>query len=184
MKRIPFHDAAVTEVECDDRGDGQWKGAGRVTGTPLVGQHAYNTSPAHDFAAELDTLADTIRDACLPHQLPPDATQRLVHWHKVAVLTSARSQSAIMLSSLIEQLTERKAVRIEMWGLAFAAGLPFVAGRTMGSVAQSIKCTRSAISKAAVRWTRTLKLEPSRYMKSVNAREAYAERQSQLTQRG
>jgi hypothetical protein len=49
--------------------------------------------------------------------------------------------------------------------------------RTMTAIANEIGCTRSAISKSAVLWSKTLSLEPSLYMKSKQARVAYRKRE-------
>ena len=132
---------------------------------------------ATDMTA-LDTALDCILDACLPHKLPIEAARAILAWHLREVRQAEQQQGAGLLHNLCERMTEHKAVRIEAWGLAFAAGLPFLSGRSMREIAKELSCTPAAISKSAIRWTRTLSLEPSRYMKSKQAREAYSRRQA------
>ena len=134
-----------------------------------------------DLSEQLDTTLAFILDACLPHHLPIEAAKRVLLWHLSEVRKAEQLCGSELIHDLVQRMTNHEAVRVEAWGLAFAAGLPFLQGQTMHEIAGQIGCTPAAISKSAVRWTKTLELEPSRYMKSVDARQAYRERQRRLS---
>ncbi len=130
-----------------------------------------------DIAALLDSELDQLRQVMLDatsHNVP--LAQAILAWHKQHVDSMARQIAAYMLVQVVEHWGKpTRNPTLKAWGLRFAANLDNVMGKTMTQVAKDLGVTRSAISKSANSWCDALGLPRSAYMKSQQARKAYAE---------
>jgi hypothetical protein len=56
--------------------------------------------------------------------------------------------------------------QVKAWGVMFALGHPYCAGRSMSEVAASMRVSRATISNAATEFCKAAQIPPSTYMKN------------------
>ena len=113
------------------------------------------------MAAQLDTDADQLKQAALPHQVPADAAKRQATWHAHQLESHTLQSQSDACYMLIERLTRncsKRDARLNVWGLVIAAGLDLTQGMSESAIAKTIGFTRSALSKRAREWRAELAL--------------------------
>jgi hypothetical protein len=70
---------------------------------------------------------------------------------------------------LISAALERQPDNADKWGVAFAVGASFCAGRSMADIAAKLGCSRALLSYKARQFCEDCSLPPSGYMKSEDA---------------
>jgi hypothetical protein len=56
--------------------------------------------------------------------------------------------------------------QVKAWGVMFALGHPYCAGKSMSEVAASMRVSRATISNAATEFCKAAQIPPSTYMKN------------------
>lgn len=129
-----------------------------------------------DPAAEFDTEIDELLEKYHKHE-PAEIIRQMYAWH----LTKVEGANNLIVSRILARLVafllrRRDSVKIAAIGISYAVGLDLLNGQTMTDIAAKLGCTRAAISKAANEAADALGIPRSRYLKSGDARKAYAVR--------
>lgn len=84
---------------------------------------------------------------------------------------------------LISEIIMQSNTRLTVECLALACGLTTMQGESMSSIADRHGISRAAVSRRCVDITKKLNLSPSRSMRSTKARNAYHEKQLELSRK-
>ena len=84
-----------------------------------------------------------------------------------------------LIRVLVGELLSQDNARLSIECLALVTGLSYT-GDSMTTIARRHNVTRAAVSKRCVEFTRALRLDPCRAMRSLKARESY--RKSRINQ--
>lgn len=136
-----------------------------------------------DMAKEIDTLEDEIQEAFSMLKTSREMAQwaaKLVRQVEERSMTVERSR---VLTKTVNFLVRKDNAKLAAIGISYAAGLDFLNGTTMTQIADKIGVTRAAVSKVANEFCDLLNIPRSRYMKSNEARQAYSQRQKNISRR-
>lgn len=132
-----------------------------------------------DIAKAIDTMLDSWLE--LTHKMSStDAVEYVYKLHCDMMDRAENIQRALILERMVRFLVKESNVRLAAIGLALAAGLECVNGKSMTQLAVECCCSRAAISKIANRACDALQLPRSRYMKSKESRKVYSNRAKQV----
>ena len=103
----------------------------------------------------------------------------------VQALQQPRNEAEIfdVVRRLISEIITQSNTRLTVECLALACGLTTMQGESMSSIADRHGISRAAVSRRCVDITKKLNLSPSRSMRSTKARNAYREKQLELSRK-
>jgi len=135
-----------------------------------------------DMAHAIDSVLDSWLE--FAHKMPvKDAVEYCYKMHSDIMGREKKTELARVLTKAVNFLMTQSNAKLAAIGISFAAGLPYLNGRTMTEAAIHCGCTRQAISKIVNAAADALELPRSQYMKSAETREIYRERAKEVHKR-
>ncbi len=135
------------------------------------------SSQPFDYDA-VESDADLLAEKLSEVKLTPVQAAAVLTWHRNELISQERHDRASIIGRVIGELLDSRNVRMDVHGLAFAAGLD--QAFTLGSeadAARRLKVTRAAVCKNVGKWRNTLGYSVTKFTRSDRNRENCREAQ-------